>query len=278
MWKRILTFLSQHLIIDPPLYFECINFIDLYLKVLKSQWAKFVNKSVIELIVRGAADWNNHALNSYNPENALVFKNRINTQTFNHKEWNQLNYVLSLCSKALAGFSTPGQLKNNYNKKIRTILSSNLSHAIEKTSHIQIHVNAPISIKTLKKLTNEILGNLTSVNYAWRLDAALIYERYLQFLFAQVAISLGASFNKNTKFPITGQQPEWSLKYLEPDMLINKIDHQIIIDAKYKSHMLADGNSDSIQRKEACRADIHQLLAYLSLNSEIQKTVFSFIL
>lgn len=64
--------------------------------------------------------------------------------------------------------------------------------------------------------------------------------------------------------------PSWALNYLEPDMIIQKGDKQIVVDAKYKSHLF-NWNKDSENLKETFRHDLHQILAYCSLNGMTQK-------
>ena len=65
-------------------------------------------------------------------------------------------------------------------------------------------------------------------------------------------------------------RPSWALNYLEPDMIIQKGDKQIVVDAKYKSHLF-NWNKDSEDLKDTFRHDFHQILAYCSLNGMTQK-------
>jgi 5-methylcytosine-specific restriction endonuclease McrBC regulatory subunit McrC len=69
--------------------------------------------------------------------------------------------------------------------------------------------------------------------------------------------------------------PLWSLDYIEPDVFLVKEKYNILVDAKYKSHLL---NFDSIldSLKEEHRADLHQLLAYSSFSRNINKLSFLF--
>ena len=130
----------------------------------------------------------------------------------------------------------------------------------------------PVVIKKLKEVANRVLQNASSSQNAWRLDFAQFFERYVQYLLKEVARSKGARIVCNPHFPIFGNRPAWSLKYIEPDIIIDKSDVQYIIDAKYKSHIY-QVNGDSEQLRETFREDFHQVLAYSSFGGAKQKNV-----
>ncbi|WP_299352574.1 hypothetical protein [uncultured Porphyromonas sp.] len=76
----------------------------------------------------------------------------------------------------------------------------------------------------------------------------------------------------NTHYSISGWAPVWVPRYLEPDIVVAKDDGQVIVDAKYKSHMLNWG-SISEGLKETFRSDLHQILAYSSFDPKPRKRV-----
>ena len=99
------------------------------------------------------------------------------------------------------------------------------------------------------------------------MDYAEFFERYVQFLVGEVAKKKGANEICNPHYGITvNNHPQWLLHYIEPDMVLQKSEQQIVIDAKYKSHMF-NWNDESAELKETFRHDYHQILAYCSLNS-----------
>lgn len=53
-------------------------------------------------------------------------------------------------------------------------------------------------------------------------------------------------------------------------MIIQKGDEQIVVDVKYKSHLF-NWNNNSEELKNTFRHDLHQLLAYCSMNSMSKK-------
>ena len=130
----------------------------------------------------------------------------------------------------------------------------------------------PVVIKKLKEVANRVLQNASSSHNAWRLDFAEFFERYVQYLLKEVAKTKGARITCNPHFPVYGNRPAWTLKYIEPDIIIDKSDVQYIIDAKYKSHIY-QVNGDSEQLRETFREDFHQVLAYSSFSGTRQKHV-----
>jgi 5-methylcytosine-specific restriction endonuclease McrBC regulatory subunit McrC len=130
----------------------------------------------------------------------------------------------------------------------------------------------PVVIKELKEVANRVLQNASSSQNAWRLNFAEFFERYVQYLLKEVARTKGARITCNPHFPIYGNRPAWALKYIEPDIIIDKSDVQYIIDAKYKSHIYQI-NGDSEQLRETFREDFHQVLSYSSFCGSKQKHI-----
>ena len=124
----------------------------------------------------------------------------------------------------------------------------------------------PLIIKKLKELANKILHNRTNERLAWRMDYAEFFERYVQYVLSDVAKKKGVVGINNPHFSIRPNHgPAWGLNHLEPDLILQKGLDQMVVDAKYKSHIFNwDEKSDDL--KDAFRHDFHQILAYCSLN------------
>ena len=257
----------------PPLYFECQKFIDTYIKARKINWSKFINEIRIESNPRGNTDWSKYALTYHDPKSRLLFRNRINRQSVIHPGWRELNYVLGICIGELTSSKVPGPLLAAYKKKIALIRTFPEVNLVQSTRHISSQPNDPVVIKKLKSLANVILDRRTDSNFAWRLNVAIFYERYVQFLLNQATRPYGWLISSNPKYFINGFHSSWTLKYLEPDIILDKKDVQIVVDAKYKAHMGANLNSDTPVLKESFRADLHQVLAYSAFNSMQNKIV-----
>ena len=105
------------------------------------------------------------------------------------------------------------------------------------------------------------------------MDYAEFFERYVQYLFANVAKRKNATTYDNAHYNVNARKlPSWGLSYLEPDLLIRKDETEYVIDAKYKSH-LYNFDNDSEDLKDTFRHDLHQVLAYSAFNSMKDKKV-----
>lgn len=264
--------LSAGSYIKPPLYFECQNFIDHYIEAKKYKWRKFDNIEKTEARPTSSTKWNKYALKSYNPQNTLRYPNSCNILSKNHKEWEELNFVLNLCIDEIMSSRTPIRSRMAYMNKITCLLNTFNKNTLPIVSEIKIHMSDPVVIKSLKEVANRVLQNASSSQYAWRLDFAEFFERYVQYLMREVARSKGARIICNPHFPVYGHKPAWALKYIEPDIIIDKSDVQYIVDAKYKPHIYQI-NSDSEQLRENFRKDFHQVLAYSSFGGNRQKHI-----
>lgn len=263
--------LSSGEISKPPLYFECANFIDLYLNACKANWRKFDNKMQIKTYPDASTQWDRYAITSIDPLQTFKYQNKNNILTTNHTEWQELTYILHLAITEIESIRTPLRSKLAYIEKINKLKQTYSANTLRAISRVNIHMADPIIIKELKKVGNIILGDLSSRKISWRLDFAVFFERYVQFLLESIAREKGAKEFCNPHFRITGQhKPQWCLSYLEPDIVIQREDQQYVIDAKYKSHMF-NLQSNSEDLRDTFRSDLHQVLAYTSLNTMSEK-------
>ena len=265
-----------HLVQDsqmtPPIYIECCKYIDTYLDAERFKWRKFDNILKTENKPNGATLWSEYALrNAINPLNFSTFKNKCNVLSTEHPEWAQLNYVLKIAISELESKSAPIRTRAIYSNKISQLKIKLRDKRILPTDDIQEHMSDPFIIKCLKEIAQTILRNKSNEKMAWRMDYAEFFERYVQYLFNDVAKKKGARGINNPHYRIHARNyPQWGLRYLEPDLILQKNQEQVVVDAKYKSHVFNwDDNSEEF--KDTFRHDFHQILAYCSINSMTTK-------
>ena len=265
--------LTQDSQITPPIYLECCKFLDAYLDADRRQWRKFDNELKVEAKPSGATLWNEYALRvANNPLDFSRFKNKCNILTTNHPEWNQLNYVLKLAIEELNSAKVPSKTRVQYWEKINRLTNKLRNASIEYTTSVTQRVSDPTYIKKLKSLANLILRQHASVQVAWRMNYSEFFERYVQYILNSVARKKGVSNISNAKFQIrnASKYPAWGLRYLEPDAMLYSQDKQIVIDAKYKSHIY-NWDNETEELKDSFRHDLHQLLAYSSFSTNTDK-------
>ncbi len=269
-YNDVLPPLSSSML-EPPLYFECCNFIDKFLEVEKARWHKFDVVERIERTPTSGTRWDVYALNNYAPTKVFCYQNRSNKLNPFHKEFRQMLIVLQLCFTELKKPQTPMRSKIAYSTKIDRLKAKYAG--MESTDHpteFMVHAFDPLAVKEAKRIANIILQNKRTNKRAWRIDYSEFFERYVQYIFGEVAKSCTAKSICNAHFSINGQRPMWALHYLEPDLILQKDDTQYVLDAKYKSHMF-NVNDTSDELKDTFRRDLHQILAYCSFNAMTTK-------
>ena len=258
--------------VKPPIYLECEHFLSVYEEALRTNWTQFRKEVRVETVPRGLTNWRSHALRSYDPNNINTYENHINSHTQDHLQWRQLNFVLHKAINILQSYKTPSKARKRNAPLIEKLLHNPITQKVESVSHFQIKAIDPPIIKKLKNIANMILTDSSNLRRSWRIDIAKLFEMYVQYVFKKTAT--GWSIKNSPHFPIDGKHLTWTLSYLEPDIILQKGQNQIVVDAKYKSHMLNRGVKNGGKLKESFRKDIHQVLAYSTFNPMPQKVVF----
>ena len=264
--------LKQESTIKPPLYFICQQYIDKYIEAKKIHWQKFGNVEKIQPFPTASTKWDKYAVKSADIRNALKYPNQVNLLSDNHSEWRVLTYILDLCIQELLSVRTPVRSRTPYVDKINQLLHSYSKSDLKYANDIKTHMTDPRVIKDLKDLGKKILNASTGVSCAWRLDQSLFFERYVQYLLGKVAHSRGIKILNNTHFGIRGEIPSFGLKYIEPDVVLEKNGVQYIVDAKYKMYMYAF-NTKSEVLYDDFRNDLHQILSYAAFGMGVNKNV-----
>ena len=254
----------------PPLYYEAAKFIDLFITASNYNWVKFEVVPKVHNYPKANTNWSKYAIKSSNPEFTLKYPSSDSTLSINHKEWQELVFVLNLAQSIITTSNVPSSLRYKYVTKT-SILKKKVDMITPlQTSKIKIHATDPMVIKEVKKQANVLLEKGSTSCTAWRIDMALLFERYVQHIVSSATKGLNATVKTNSKISGNGTIPQWGIKYLEPDLIIRYNDTMYIADAKYKANYYAlSQNSDIL--KETHRSDLHQLLAYCSFSPERNK-------
>ena len=257
--------------VKPPIFYECIKYIEKYLLAQRMHWRKFINQQRIQSFPTSSTNWGKYAELSYSPDNVFRYPNKVNLLTTNHKEWLQINHVLKMCIEELSSNSTPIKTRLLYKDRLLYLQKILQEQTSNPTLELKIHSSDPGLIQELKTIGNRILTANSSEYHAWKVDFNKLFEQYVQYIIAKVSILQHAKSFNNIKFSISGNKTNWTLSHLEPDLIMKKDDRLIIIDAKYKTHMLNTISSNSDSLHDSFRHDLHQVLAYSSFDSTSNK-------
>src|SRR5690606_16912676 len=222
----------------PPLYLEAVLFITELENLLKTSWRKFDTQNKLTMEPHGQVNWTKYISNSYKIENTLKFPIRKNTLNEFHEEFSQIRFVFDICKNELLSSNTPQKLKFDAIKRISFIEEKLYFHKPIFTNAIQIKAYDSPIVKTCKKRANNILRYNFTNSTAWRVDFADVFEKFIQYIFKQVAKETGGQLFTNHKFQAkTSTYYSWELKHIEPDAIYNKEFFSAFIDAKYKSNL-----------------------------------------
>jgi hypothetical protein len=263
--------LLSHNNLKPPVYLEAMKFVKLLKKAIKINWRKFQTTTKVYRYPKSQVDWKEYVEKEFDPSRRLLFPCHDNILSKLHSEFFELKYVYSIAKSEINSFRTPQDIKYQF-QDVFAYLDSHLYDFSEKsTTELHVHYSDPVIIKELKKQGNKILKRNFEEITAWRIDFSLLFERYVQYIFGQISSEIGATQLNNYKIRrYSSVNPPWSLSYLEPDIILMKNELEIIIDAKYKSHLFnLKGTTEEL--KEEHRKDLHQLLAYTTFSRNKNK-------
>lgn len=251
----------------PPLYLEAVKFITSLEKLTKRKWQKFNNIEKSSSQPTGQINWTKYIANEYKIENRLKYPLRKNVLSEFHSEYGQIRYVYDICRNELLSSNTPQRIKNALRSKLNFLNERLYFHKPNATSKITIQFSDSPTVKDCKEQGNKILNYNLAESTAWRVDYSDVFEKFIQYIFKEVANETGGKLFSNYKFHSrSSKYYSWELKHLEPDAMYQKENTLVFIDAKYKSNLYNKfGQSEKL--KEDHRKDLHQIMAYSSFSN-----------
>jgi len=255
---------------ESPLYKENVEFIEAFGDLMRASWCKFSYMKFESTTVVGDVDWNLYACSSHDPHRRLIFPTSSSLSTHHHKEFKQLCSLFDQAKSCLEAPATPHNYRNRVAELLRRLSLQLRGVSREKPDLFHSGATDLPIVKRIKEIANRIILQKHSQSYAWRIDVALFFERYVQWIFEKAVKRIGGDMVCNPKYAGYGANFDWLLHYLEPDIVLKFAETQIIVDAKYKSYLYHKySKSDTL--RESFRNDLHQLLAYTAFSTEKKK-------
>ena len=147
---------SDHL--RAPFYFDCINYFNSFIKAMQEPWNKFDTITKVESHPCSSTNWSRYIQDAINPSNVLNFENRKNALSREHKEWQELIYVLNIAINEFESIKTPLFIKQRYFSEVSLLKKFLTNHPrMNPISMFQIHSFEPRKIKELKENANKLL-------------------------------------------------------------------------------------------------------------------------
>lgn len=255
----------------PPRYLESLKFIGIMEELVSQPWRKFNRLEKHSRQPVGQVNWSKYIANEYKAEKKLIFPVGKNVLNEHHEEYSQIRYVFDICKHELTLASTPLRVKLKTKSKIDALEDKLYLHHPSKTREIKESFSDNPTVRRAKKQANIILNYNSADSTAWRIDFSCVFEKFIQYIFKEVAKELGGRFLENYKIKAhSSYRNSWELAHLEPDGIFQKDGLLIFIDAKYKSHLynkFSKGNT----LKNDYRHDLHQIFSYASFSTTASK-------
>ncbi|GAB6070446.1 hypothetical protein JCM30760_15430 [Thiomicrorhabdus hydrogeniphila] len=250
----------------PPLYLEAVKFIASLEKLTIRPWRKFDNVEKVSNQPSGQINWNKYINNEFKVESRLKFPVKANVLSEFHREYAEIRYVFDICKSELLSANTPQRIKSSLRNKLSFLEERLYHHKPRATNKIGIRFSDTPIVKACKEQANKILNfNLVDCT-AWRVDFSDVFEKFIQYIFKEVAKETGGRLYSNFKFRSrTSKHYSWELKHIEPDAIFQKENVLVFIDAKYKSNLYNKFDQSEVL-KEDHRHDLHQIMAYSSFS------------
>jgi len=86
--------------VRPPLYYECIKFINALFEVIRINWVRFDTRQNNYYYPKGQINWKDYINNEWNPERKIIYPCQINYLDKYHLGQRELFYVFLLAKKS----------------------------------------------------------------------------------------------------------------------------------------------------------------------------------
>lgn len=268
--------LSKPMTFRVPIYFSCIEYMQIFEEALQQKWTKFDSSPIEESTPNSSTDWGKYAVDSIRPERKLIFTNTRSYHTPYHKEWMELTGLLKTVIETYNASCPPISVRSRYESMVQLLREYTRTHPyVPPTSAPMDTSSDPPAIKNLKEAARRFLNQRYDSSRAWRIQIAEVFERFVQYIVEEACRRTGWKCICNPRYSINNTSRfNWTLSYIEPDIVISKGDQQCTIDAKYKSHMYNRHSNDTDSLKSSFREDYHQILAYSSFTCSPVRRAF----
>ena len=257
-------------VVRPPHYYDAVKYCYAYQTAAKENWLKFRSDERVHPYPKSSTNWQRYVEKEHDPQNKLVFPSKDNILSDQHREWRQARFVFERAVHVLEQPTTPMSVRFPVKDMVKALSIKTQHIAPFAVEQFVIHASDPPSIKKLKEQGNIFLFRTSKETSAWRIDIAELFEKYVQHMVGSIVRELPVRFYANPRFSSRGYLPNWGLRYLEPDALIETPDLSIAVDAKYKAHFYSRYQT-SLTLRETHREDLHQILAYCAFSSAKDK-------
>ncbi len=264
-----------------PRWFKAVDTLEAISRALDLLMKGMNSKQVISKVPVGIVNWNTYSIKSVPYGKYDQFTSLITNYSIDLEIHRQFKSIIRMIAYDISNSKVPVKIKHktkqliaNIEKKLENVVPSPLN--IEKLKKIRIpNFYRTLYEKAIQKCIEYINQSRFSIDIGnfyglpWSIEMDRLFEYWIEHWTYFFAKKIGARFysdirrNSRIRFYNLGY---WkSLSQLKPDIIIEKGSKTLIIEVKYKKHLMyLQYGKYSPEILEEHRRDLHQLLSYMS--------------
>jgi hypothetical protein len=261
--------------------------------LLKSLERRFELTSEERTAPRGTVDWSNYVRRQISRSRFLTVPCRFPDLRDDRELKAAIRFAIEKQIASLQGQRARGPFVSNLIELCQHLLESvrDVAAIPPTPSRFQAWMHGRLATDTIRAGIQAIewtaqergLAGLSDLQgIAWSMSMAQFFEAWAETIMSAVARRIGGLLTtgrqRQTVAPLSWSPPYLgSQKSLVPDVILEREDHTIIVDAKYKEHWeeMQDRRWRNLEEdiRERHRADLLQVLAYANLSTKPRTTV-----
>jgi hypothetical protein len=272
-----------------PRWFRAVQTMVAVDRALRLHMTGLVHTVEVRRTPGGGTDWNHYASSCYPRGKHDSFSCCTSARSFDVAIHRQFKGVAAMIEHDLDGASTPNRVRCEAAEMLARI-GVQLERVTTEPPSVPILLKAKVPSlyaraygEAQARCVDYIQQGRISLcagelgGTPWALDMERLFELWVVAGVRQFARSIGADCYSDLRgtsrirfLPFD----RWrSLRVLKPDVVVEKDDRSLVVDAKYKRHLMHLAHARPESHIEADhRRDLHQVLAYLGASARRQKT------
>ncbi len=292
-WRYIPLFLREEepIISDGvlPRWFKAVDTLEAIYKALSLFMRGINSKQVVSTVPTGTVDWYTYSTKNVPYGKYNQFANQITDYSIDLEIHRQFKGIIEIIAKEISNTKVPVKIKYkarqliaSIGKKLENVTPTHPN--VEKLKKMKIpNYYRTLYEKAIQKCIEYINQSKFSIDIGnfyglpWSIEMGILFEYWVEHWAYIFAKKIGARFysdiRKNSRIRFYNLGYWKSLSLLKPDIIIEKGDKTLIIEVKYKKHLMyLQYGKYSSGILEEHRHDLHQLLSYMSSSINEKRT------
>ncbi len=268
-----------------PRWFKAINTLEAISRALNLFMNGMDDKKIISKVPIGTIDWNSYSTKSVPYGRYDQFISKITDYSTDLEVHRQFKGIIKMINDDISDPKVPVKIKNRAKRLISSI-ENKLDDVKPVNPDIEILKKISIpnfyrteyekAIRACIEYLHQSRFSIEAGNFyglPWSLEMDRLFEYWVEHWAYIFSKRIGARFysdiRKNSKIRFYNLGDWNSLKHLKPDIIIEKDSKTLILEVKYKKHLLyLQYGKYPEEILEEHRHDIHQVLSYMSSSTK----------